>query len=102
MKVNVAKLERELNEPRTIKRALELHSSNGRFFIGNRSYGDPIINKIAELLNPEIENKTGVALTLFNQLAGAGYDFGYDEGHSDGYSDGWDECTDNYNENYFG
>lgn len=102
MKVNTAKLERELNEPRTIKRALELHSVNGRFSHDKRSFEDPIIEKIIEYLNPEIENKIGVALTLFNQIAGAGYDFGYDEGREDGYEKGYDDGNDTWEEVYGG
>lgn len=102
MKVNTAKLEKELNEPRTIKRALEINGADGRFFIDNRSCEDPIIKKIVELLNPEIENKIGVALTLFNQIAGAGYDFGYDDGREDGYEKGYDESNDTWEEVYGG
>lgn len=102
MKINIAKLERKLNEPRTIKKSLETYGTDGRFFIDNRSCEDPIIKKIIELLNPEIENKTGVALTLFNQLTGAGYDFGYQEGHEDGYEKGYDAGNDTWEEVYGG
>lgn len=88
MKVNIAELERNLD-------VLALEDYINKYMIhcaiphqDRRTTLIPAIKVIADLLNPEIENKEYVAISILNAGLMAGHDIGYEEGYEEGYDTG--------------
>lgn len=88
MKVNIAELERKLNVL-----ALEDYLNKYRVYCSlphqeTKTELIPAIKVIADLLNPEIENKEYVAISILNAGLMAGNDIGYEKGCDEGYDTG--------------
>ena len=91
MKVNIAELERKLNVL-----ALEDYIEKYRVYCAipheeTRKDLIPAIKVIANLLNPEIENKEYVAISILNAGLMAGNEIGYSKGYEEGYDTGCED-----------
>ena len=88
MKVNIAELEKKLDVL-----ALEDYIDKYRVYCAipheeKRTDLIPAIKVISGLLNPEIENKEYVAISILNAGLMAGNEIGYDKGYEEGYDTG--------------
>lgn len=91
MKVNIAELERNLDVPALEDYINEYMVSCRIPYQEMRPDLVPAIKVIANLLNPEIENKEYVAVSILNAGLMAGNEIGYEKGYEEGYDTGCED-----------